>query len=105
MEDVAIRTSVLVTMPIGNNLLGWDTNTSLPICNHLMGLLLVSLLHLLAQAQSKTRPWSGYWIVSIEHQAGFLLPSNAGDSRTETPRLGYTTNQGPAPPVTASSPL
>ena len=60
----------------------------LPMCNHLVGLLFLSL-HLLAHIQFNIRPWSGILGCSIEHQFSFLLTGNAGDSHAETPRLGH----------------
>ena len=87
MKIVATRADVQVTMSLGNNILGLGYS-SLPMFNHLMGLLLL-VLHLLAQIQFKI----GYLVrgilnCSIQHQVSFLLMSNAGDPRTETPHLG-----------------
>ena len=41
-------------------------------------------------------PGQGVFAWAIEHQAGFLLMGDAGDSRTKTPRLGLSINQDPA---------
>ena len=55
-----------------------------------MGLLL-QLFHLQLLDQTQFKKWTpgqGCLIVRPVSEWGFLLMSNAGDSRTETPRLG-----------------